>query len=290
MHATTLIILAIRASVMLNVFGLGLDARPQDALYLFRRPGLLMRALLAMYILMPLFAVALAGTFALHLAVEIALVGLAVSPIPPLLPKQELKAGGESAYIFGLLVAMSLLSIVFIPMVMELLGRTFRLSLHMSPVAVLELVLLTVLAPLVAGMAVRRVKPEVAERIARPTVKVAMALLVLSVLPVLFIATRPMLSLIGNGTLAAILAFFLVGLVAGHLLGGPNPHHRTVLALCTAFRHPGIAIAIAQANFPQQKLVLPAILLYLIVGAVMSSLYLAWDRRHVGIPGTVQRA
>ena len=51
-------------------------------------------------------------------------------------------------------------------------------------------------------------------------------------------------------------------------MGGPKPGNRTTLALFTAARHPGIAVAIATTNFPQQKLVLPTVLLYLLVNAM----------------------
>jgi bile acid:Na+ symporter, BASS family len=71
-----------------------------------------------------------------------------------------------------------------------------------------------------------------------------------------------------------IVVIVLIGLAAGHLLGGPNPHHRTVLALSTATRHPGVAIAIAHTNFPEQKLALAAILLYLLISGVVTIPYL----------------
>ena len=44
-------------------------------------------------------------------------------------------------------------------------------------------------------------------------------------------------------------------------------------------RHPGIALAIAHANFPEDKNVLPALLLYLVVGALVAAPYLRWIRR-----------
>jgi BASS family bile acid:Na+ symporter len=103
-------------------------------------------------------------------------------------------------------------------------------------------------------------------------------LLIISVLPVLFTQGSAEISLIGNGTLLAIAIFVTVGLIAGNSLGGPNASDRTVLALSTASRHPGIAMAIASTNFPDQKLVLPAILLYLIVNAILSWVFLRWFR------------
>jgi BASS family bile acid:Na+ symporter len=70
-----------------------------------------------------------------------------------------------------------------------------------------------------------------------------------------------------------------VGLAIGHFLGGPLSENRTALAISTASRHPGIAIAIAAANFPEQTLVTPAIFLYLLVTAVVSIPYLLWSKR-----------
>ena len=69
---------------------------------------------------------------------------------------------------------------------------------------------------------------------------------------------------------------WLVGLAIGHLLGGPAPENRTSLAISTASRHPGIALALAQANFPAEKLVLAALLLYLLINAIVSIPYILW--------------
>jgi BASS family bile acid:Na+ symporter len=128
-------------------------------------------------------------------------------------------------------------------------------------------------------MVVRRVTPRIAERMAQPISLVATVLLVASILPILFTAWPAMVSLVGNGTIVALGAFTLAGLIAGHLLGGSDPDDCTVLALATASRHPGVALAIASANFPGQKLVAAALLLYLIVSAIVSIPYLIWRRR-----------
>ena len=94
MDLATLIPLALKTSIVFIVFGLALNASLDDALYLFRRPRELVRSLLSMNVIMPLFAAAIAVIFGLHPAVKIALLVLAVSPVPPILPKKEIKAGG----------------------------------------------------------------------------------------------------------------------------------------------------------------------------------------------------
>lgn len=279
MDLATLIPLALKAGIALMVFVLGLSASSQDVTYLLRRPGLFLRSLLAMNVVMPLFAAAVVAFFHLNPAVKIALIALAVSPIPPMLPKRALKAGGNGSYTISLLAVAALLAIVFVPLAVDLLGRAFGRTTLVGPGAIVSMVAVTVLAPLAAGLLFRRLAPAVADRLARPLSLVAFGILVVAILPVLFKILPVSWSLIGDGTLAAIVAFVLVGLAVGHLLGGPEPEHRTVLALATACRHPGIALAIATATFPQQKLAAAAIVLYLLVNVIVCIPYMVSRQR-----------
>ena len=273
MDLRSLIILALKISVVATVFGLGLEATFSDATCLFRRPRELGREMLSMNVVMPLLALGLVLAFRIHPAVKIALATLSVSPVPPIFPRQALKAGGKHDYTVGLLAAASALAIVAIPVTLEIFQWFVGVPLRMPVRSVTDLVFLTVLAPLLAGIAVREWMPSLAERIAKPVGGAGMAFLVLSFIPVLFRSTGTILSLIGNGTLACMIAFAVVGLAAGHFLGGPDPGNRHVLALATAVRHPGIAAAIAALNFPNQRLAVPAILLYLIASGILAMIY-----------------
>jgi bile acid:Na+ symporter, BASS family len=279
MNLEQFIMLAIKASIMLLVFGLGLHAAPRDATFLFRHPGLLARSLLSMNIIMPLFAVVIAAVFDLHSAVKIAIVALALAPVPPILPGRQKKAGGRASYAIGLLVAAALFAIVLVPAGVEVMGKIFGQDLHMTASSVALIVLLTVLAPLTVGLIVNRLAPMLAARIARPVSLLANVLLVAAALPVIVAAWPAVMSMIGNGTLLALAVFAAVGLAVGHWLAGSNPDHRTVLALATSARHPAVALAIAGANFQQQKAVLAVIFLYLVVGMAVSLPYVVWRKR-----------
>ena len=285
MHLASLIQLALQVSILLNVFALGLSATLADTTYLFRRPVQLGKALLSMNVVMPVFAVLMVKVFDLHPALKITLVALSVSPVPPLFSKKALKAGGKGSYTIGLFVAVSLLAIVVVPAALELLQSIFTVPLGISPGAIALVVLTTALAPLAVGIAVHRLAPGFAEKIAPPLALVATLMLLASFLPILFTAFPVITSLIGNGTIVALVAFVVVGLAAGHLLGGPDAEDRTVLALSTASRHPAIAMAIAHANFPEQKLAMAAVLLYLIVDGIVALPYLNWTKRYHA-PGT----
>jgi len=272
MNMQEIILLVLKISIVLTVFALGLKATFADATYLFRHPAELVRAFLSMNVIMPALALILVFTFNLHPAVKVALVALSVSPVPPFFPKNALKAGGKENYSIGLLVATAILAIIVIPITMEIFERIGRTPLYMPAASVAKMVFITVLAPVLVGIAVRSMAPAFAEKLAKPMGVFAMVLLIVSFLPVLFGSLRTILSLIGDGTLLSFAGFALVGYFAGYFLGGPDLENRRVLALATASRHPAIAIGIAHANFPQQKLALPAIVLYLIVGAIVTGM------------------
>ena len=279
MDLATLVSMAVQASVCLIVFSLGLGSTQEDALYLLRRPRQLVRSLLSMNVVMPLVAAGLAAAFDFPAALNISLVALAVSPVPPILPMRQLRAGGRAPYAVGLLMAAALLAIVFIPLALKLIALGFGKEAHVPEAAVARLVAITVLMPIAAGIVVRRRAPAFAARAARPISLGALALLGVIVVLLLIRAWRPAVSLIGDGHVLAIAAFVAIGLIVGHLLGGPDPRDRVVLALATASRHPGVALAIAAANFPQEKMVMGAILLYLLISLIVSVAYLAWRRR-----------
>ena len=104
------------------------------------------------------------------------------------------------------------------------------------------------------GMAVGTWMPGVAERLAPLVGRVATLLLALAVLMLLAGSWRALWAAVGDGTLVALVVFVAIGLLVGHLLGGPDPDHSVVLALSTASRHPAIALSIASAEFPGRAL------------------------------------
>jgi BASS family bile acid:Na+ symporter len=277
MDTAHLIRLAITASVLLLVFALGLEATFADTTTLVREasrpPYRLARALLAMYGVVPAVAAAVAALFVLTPAVEIALLAMAVSPVPPILPRKQLKAGGMSSYVYGLLVAVSLLAVILVPLAVATMGLLFGRDVQISTRDVARLIAVTVLAPLLAGLVVRRLAPDPAERLAPAVSGLGTGLLVAGLLPVLVTAWPAIVSLVGNGTIAAIAAVVGAALAAGHRLGGPLAEDRTALGIAACMRHPGVALAIARLNFPDATLVPAAILLYVLVGVIVTSLY-----------------
>ncbi|MGO9948616.1 MAG: bile acid:sodium symporter family protein [Steroidobacteraceae bacterium] len=279
MTVLQLIRVAVLVSIMLIVLSFALRATWRDATSLFRNPWLLLRSLLAMNVLMPIFAATLVGLFTLRPAIAIALLSLAVSPVPPFLPRKQIKVAGEREYVHGLLGATSLLCVVIAPVTVVLIGLAFLHRVDIEPLKIARMVGLTVLIPFALGLIINHLRPPFADRASPIAGKAGVLLLLAAGVPVLIKMWPAMISLIGDGTLLAIVAFVAVGLAMGHLLGGPDSGDRAVLALATATRHPGVALVIASGTVAGDKVVAPAVLLYLLVGTIASTPYVMWRRR-----------
>ena len=273
--------LALKASIILTLFGFGLRATREDLLYLRRRPRLLVRSFAAMFVVMPLFAIMMTRLVSLNRAVVIALIALSISPVPPILPNKVNKSGGLAPYGLGLMVTAATFSIGFVPLAVYLIGKYFNRPFAMGLGTVAELIVLSVLIPLSAGILFRKVASTAAERIAGPLARIAGVVLLIGVL-CLFAFTLPKTwALMGNGTLIALIAFAIVGLAVGHLFGGPGLEERITLALSTASRHPALALAIAGVNIPEEPRVISAVVLYILVSALLTIPYVAWQRKEV---------
>lgn len=276
MTIAELIPILINVSIALVVLGLGLGASLGDAAHLLRHPGLLVRSILSMNVAMPVFATLLVMLFDLHPAIKVTVVALALSPVPPFLPRTEIKAGGVSAYVVSLLVITALLSVVVVPLGSGLIERAFSIDGTLPLFNIGWSLAVTVTLPLIIGMIVHDAAPGLAQRVAHAISTIGMVLLVVAFLPVVVTQWGMIWSMVGNGTLVVLTVFALVGLAVGHILGGPEPADRVVLALSTASRHPGVAIAVASAYLPHQGAVLSVVLWHLVLGAVLSGPYVKW--------------
>ena len=275
MDLRQLILLALQVSIIGMVFSFGLTTTAADFRYLLGRPGLLFRSLLAVLVITPLAAIVLVRVFEFQLAAEIALVALAISPLPPLLPRKEARATSHASYGLALMALLALLAIVTVPLSARLVEPVFGRPFNVSTATIARMVAVALLLPLVAGMAVRALRPAVAERIEPAVTRSATILLTVAALVLFAAMWRAILGAIGGGAIAGMVVFVVVALTIGDLLGGPDRDHSVVLALSAASRHPAIALTIASANFPNEHFA-GTILLYMLVNAVLGLAYVRW--------------
>ncbi|EWT02111.1 hypothetical protein N865_07335 [Intrasporangium oryzae NRRL B-24470] len=280
MTVTQLLSITFQVSVAATVFAAGLGATRSDVEYLVRRPRLLLVSLLAMFVVMPVVALAIELYFDFPHAARVALVVIALSPIPQLLPRTTMASGGHLSYSYGLAFAVSALSIVIVPALTQFLGRVMGRPFGVEPGTIATAIVTTVLLPLAAGMIVQRLAPGFAARANEPISRLANLLMLVAIVVLLVLVFPSVLKVATLGTLLAMSLFIAAGLLIGHVLGGPDRDHSIVLAIACANRNPGIAIGIAAANFPKESFAATVILYAVLIGIVTKP-YVNWQKRRL---------
>lgn len=247
MDAQQLIKLTIVGSVVLVVLSIGMQAHASDALRFVRQPLLALKAALAMYLLVPLIAWAASSLLDLEAPVPAALMALSVAAMPPVLPRKETKAGADHDYIIALQLFAALASLIAAPIALWLAAPIIGSVDVWSDTGIVRTLLVTTFAPLLAGMVAARVAPGWAERIAPLLARVGMLLLVLAGGVALFGLWPSIQQVLNPKLVLAISIIALLAMAAGYALGGPERENRGALALASAARHPGMAIALLGA-------------------------------------------
>lgn len=266
------LLLVIKVSVGALIFAIGLGSTATDLTYLWRRPGQLVRSLLAMYVVVPLAVSLLGKALALPGPVRLAIFVLSISAGAPLLPR-KLSNLGREGYVFSLVVTSSLVAIVTVPAWMELLGSLLGRESSLDPWAVARLIAKALLAPLAAGMVLHRIRPKTADKVSDWILKVAGAVLSIAGLTLLVLG-RKLLFSVGLVPLLALAGMAVVALAIGHGMGGPDPGDRKALAVSCTTRHVGITMLAASAVQGAQTAAL--VLAYLVAAALVTVVYLKW--------------
>lgn len=276
---TETLLTILKLSVGALILAIGMGSTFSDLAYLWRRPGLLLRSLLAMYVLVPLAAFVLVTLLPLTPGVKAALLVLAVSAGAPLLPR-KLGSFGSDAYVFSLVVTSSLLAIVIVPAWVALLAHHFGVAAELSPTDVAAAIAKAFLAPLVIGMVIRFLLPTFSAKVADRLLAMAGLVLTGTGLVLLVGGWQLFLDVRWEG-MAALVGLLLIALAIGHALGGPRADDRTALAISCATRHIGVAVVVATSFRGPKTAVLIAA--YVVASALVAIPYLRWRRRRAGV-------
>lgn len=277
---TATLLLLLKLSVALIILAIGMDSTPRDMAYLWRRPSLLLRSLLAMYVLVPLAALILVKALTLPPGVEIGLLVLAVSAGAPLLPRKLLHIG-DGAYIFSLVVTSTLLAIVLVPAWLAALGPQFGNPPNLESSRVAWVLVKSFFLPLAVGMLVRWFFPTFAQQVGDRLMAIAGLVLTVCALALLLLHWDVLLEAGWPGVLT-LAALIVLALAIGHWLGGPAEEDRTALAIACSTRHLGIAVLVA-ASLPGPRTAV-IIAVYILTSAAISMPYLRWRRATASHP------
>jgi BASS family bile acid:Na+ symporter len=278
-NAKQLVGLLVQASMFLMIMAVAMQCPWRDVVDQLRRPTFLLRALVAVNVVVPGAAILLALAMGLPQPVAAGLLLMAVSPLAPLVPGNALKTGAARSYILAVYLLLVVLAIPIVPITVQIVDAIFGAEASISPASLASIVFISGVLPIALGLILAALAPRVAQRAAGPVTLASSLVLALFVLIVLWMQGRVLLHLIGNGTIIAFGLTVAAGIAAGHLLGGKDPENRGALAIAAAIRHPGIAIAIAHASGAGPG-ALAAIILFLLNGVIIVSIYVAWLKKH----------
>lgn len=277
--------LLVPATLFAIMFALGLGL-PAETIQLVRsRRALMLRVLLGSCFLLPLAAVLLLRlppSIGLSQPARFALALMAVCPSAPLTLRKAGKAGGSPALAATLQVAAALTAIVSIPLMAELITRTYGVpGWDILPRSVARQVAVAQIAPLLAGVALRHWRPVWATRWAGTFDRIANLLLFALIALVLVRTVHVLVPFMGRnlaalGFMAVLVA---ISLALGYLLAGPGEEERTTVALVTSMRNPGLALLFAKIYAPTMEGLKLAILAYVLVTVVLSVPFVQWRRR-----------
>jgi BASS family bile acid:Na+ symporter len=275
--------------VTLTIFSLmlavGLNRSLEQLTFLWSRPALLLRSLLAVIILVPVVVVLLLRLFDLPTPVTTGLAVLAAAPGAPLLIKRAEMAGGEPNYAASLQLTLALSAVLVTPLILSVFGGFFDLPTErVTPSEVALQVGEVTFFPVVIGLVIQRISPRIAGHIAKPVRVIANALFILLflVVIVLVVVAPDLRAMLWLGWRPTVVIIIMVGvsLAIGHLLSGPLQERRSVLAVASIARNVGLALFIASfCDYGQQFI--PTLLTYMILGSLLAVPYTVWSKRRM---------
>jgi bile acid:Na+ symporter, BASS family len=239
------------AFVVSSMLAVGLSLTVGQILAPLRNGRLVSRALLANFILMPLAAFVIAKLLRLEQPLGVALILLGTAAGAPFLPKLASIAKGNLAFAVGLMVLLMVLTVGYMPLVLPLLLK----GVSVDPTKIARSLVLLMLLPLIAGLAVKARYEVIAARGAPVFNRISTVSLALMIVLLLATKIRNIVDLFGTRGILASVLFVVVGFGMGWFLGGPGSDMRGVLALGTAQRNIAAALVVGGQNFTDPTVV-----------------------------------
>jgi predicted Na+-dependent transporter len=241
----TLAMLSVLVFVIGSMMSMGLSLTMKQIVEPLKNARLVILALVANFILVPILAYLITLVLLLDESLRIGLILLSTAAGAPFLPKLAQAAKGNTAFSVGLMVLLMVVTIIYLPIVLPLLLG----DVAVNPWDIARSLIVMMLIPLAIGLFIKARYDDAAANI-QPTFGMAsnIALLALMVLG-LVLNFNSMIALVGSFGILAGIIFLVVSLVIGYLLGGSEGGIRSVMGLGTAQRNISAALVVAAQNF-----------------------------------------
>jgi BASS family bile acid:Na+ symporter len=251
-----------------------------------RNARLVIGAVVANFVLVPVLAYVITVIFAFGQERELGLLVVACAAGAPSLIKLAQMAGSDLAIATGVLVLLIVVTVPYMPITVPLIAP----EADVSAAAIAGPLALTMLLPLVVGLVVDRLVPTWTRRLL-PLLgglsNIALVALLVSTVAANF---DEILSVFGTGAIFAALLFIAGAFVIGYLLGMTGRGTRVELALGTAQRNIAAATVVATQSLGDPDTIVMVVVTSIVSMAILFPLATALRKRVENDAGGVQPA
>ncbi len=265
--------------VVASMLGTGLSLTVAQIVQPLKNARLVILALLANFVLVPLLAFGITKVVPMDEALQVGLIVLATTAGAPFLVKEVQAAKGNLSLGVGLMFLLMVVTIFYVPIVLPLLLP----GVEVNAWDIAKSLIMTMLIPIVLGLMFRSHSPEDAQQWAPLMNKVSGIALLIMLVTGLGLNLSNIIDLIGSRGFLALILFVVGSLLIGMLMGGRDPAVRSVLGLGTAQRNVAAAILVTSLNF-SGTMTLP----YVLVASIVLPLILIPTARVLGKRNSAQ--
>lgn len=259
--------------IVTSMLAMGMSLTMPQIVGPLKNPRLVILALAANFVLVPLWAYLITVVLPLDQPLQIGLIVLATAAGAPFLPKLVQGAKGNIAFGVGLMVLLMVVTVFYLPVVLPLLLP----GVSVNPWDIAKSLIALMLVPLALGMLFKSHSPDSAGHWQPFMNKTSSVSLLVLLVVGLGLNVSNIISLIGSWGLLALALLIVGSVLIGLLLGGRDPAIRSVMSLGTAQRNVSAAILVSAQNFAGT-----ATLPYVLVGGVLLLLILLPIAKQMG--------
>ena len=280
MTANELFTFVAQVSGLLGIVGsmlaMGLGLTLAQIMQPLKNARLVILALLANFVLVPLLAYGISLIIPLEDSLKIGLMILAASAGAPFLVLEAQGAKANLALAVGIMTLLMVVTIFYLPLVLPLLLT----DIDVDAWAIAKSLIVLMLIPLILGLLVRSNAPDTAKKWQPVMNKIGGLGIIILLVVGLGLNASNVISLIGTGGFLALLLFIAGSLLIGFVIGGRDPGVRNVTGLGTAQRNVSAAIVVTLQNFADTN-ALP----FVLVASIVIPLILLPTARWLGARG-----
>ena len=259
---STLASLFTTAFVVTSMFSFGLRLTLSEIIEPLRDIRLLLATLVANFVIVPLVAVLLANLLGLGEDLRIGLILISVVAGAPLVPKLAQIAKANIPFAVASTALLVIATVIYLPLVFPLVLPGVRLD----TMGIVRPLAIQIVLPLILGLIVDYISKDEADVLLPALGQIANVSLTLMLVLMLGGNVGHVIGLSGTGSILAAILLFAVAMVAGYLLGGPDPGTRQTLSMATGQRNLAAAFVVATGSFVDR----PTVMVFLAAAGLLA--------------------